>query len=141
MNSSSFSWSVTETWFSSNLWRCFTLSCSISFCWHLGEEAWSPREGSSGAALAPVAVEVMGFVPLSLLAARSLESALVLVLDDGLGDRPLSSFRVESVDPAPAMPKIYCCEVTRDLCLFREPVAPPSWPKENGEALLALAPF
>jgi hypothetical protein len=83
----------------------------------------------------------MGFVPLSLLAARSLESALVLVLDDGLGESPLSSFRVYSVDVAPVMPEIYCCEAARDLCLFRDPFAPLSWPMKNGEALLAMAPF
>ena len=80
----------------------------------------------------------MGFIPLSLLAARSLESALVLVLDDGLGESPLSSFRVYSVDPAPVKPGIYCCEAARDLCLFRGPFTPPSWPVKNGEALLAI---
>lgn len=140
LNSLTLSHSVAVSWFSSNLWRCFTLSSSISFCWHFREEDWSPREGSSGAALAPLAVEVVGFVPLSLLAAWSLESALVLVLDDGLGESPLSSFRVYSVDPAPVMPDICWCEAARDLCLFRDPLAPPSWPMKNGEALLAIAP-
>jgi len=113
----------------------------MSFCWHLREDDWSPSEGSSGAALAPVAVAVTGFVPLSLLAARSLESALVLVLGDGLGESPLSSFRVYSVDPAPVTPEIYWCEAASDLCLFRDPFAPPSWPMKNGEALLAVAPL
>ena len=88
-----------------------------------------------------MAAEATGFVPLSLLAARSFESALVLFLDDGLGESPLSSLRVYTVDAAPVMPEIYCCDAARDLCLFRDPFAPPSWLMKNGEALLAVAPF